>query len=167
MMDINWMTFFFTVVNFLLILWLLKKYLYGPITNILDQRSDKIQGDLKTAEEQKKEAMALKRKYEQEIAQARSKAQEIIDEAEDRAKERAEEILAEAKKDAVRVRERNEDEIARAKEEALNQLRQEVASISLMAAAKFMQEKLQDKQHEKLMEEYIKNLDHAKLGEIK
>ncbi|MFP4015939.1 MAG: F0F1 ATP synthase subunit B [Halanaerobiales bacterium] len=160
-------TVVWNIINFLVLLFLLIKYLYKPVTEMIDKRAEKIQNDINSAEEEKKEAMALKKKYEQEISQARSKAQEIIDEAEQRAKGKAEDIVAEAKKDALRIRERNEKEIARAKEEALNQLRKEVASISLMAAAKFMQEKLEGKQHEKLMEEYIKNLDHAKLGEIK
>jgi F-type H+-transporting ATPase subunit b len=166
MVSINW-TMLWEVFNFLVLLWLLKRYLYGPLTDMLDQRSQKIEGDFNEAREKREEAEELKAKHEKELQQAREKAQEIVEEAENRGKERKQEIIEDAKQEAERIKERNEEEIVRAKEEAVDQLRSEVASISLMAASKFMKEKMDEKRHQELIDQYIENLDDEKLGEAK
>jgi F-type H+-transporting ATPase subunit b len=163
LVNINW-TIFWEVINFLVLMGLLIKYLYNPVTEILDKRSRIIKEDLEEAARRKEEAARIREKYEKQLQQARSRAQEIIEEAEKRGKERAKEIIEAANQEAARIRERNREEIARAKEEALSELRQEVANISLLVAGKFMQEKLEKAEHQRLIEEYIKNLDNARLG---
>ncbi len=166
MVNINW-TIFWEVFNFLLLMGLLIKYLYNPVTEMLDKRSRMIKDDLNEAARRKEEAAGLRKQYEEQLQQARAQAQEIIEEAEKRGKNRAKEIVEAANQEAARIRERNQKEIARAKEEALSDLRQEVATISLMVAGRFMQEKLKKTEHLRLIEEYINDLDNAKLGGIK
>lgn len=166
MININW-TMFWEVVNFLVLMWLLTRYLYKPLTEMLDKRSEKIKSDLASAENSKQDAQKLKAKYEAELGKAREKAQVIIEEAERRGKEHAEEIINKAKKEASRIQERNLEEISRAKEEAMKQLKQEVASISLLVASKYMQEQIKKGQQEKLIEKYINSLDRGKMGEVK
>ena len=166
MVNIN-STMLWEVINFLVLLWLLKKYLYKPMTDMLDKRKNRIESDLEEAKQKKKEAEELKEKYENELKNAREKAQEIVEEAENRGKEKAEEIVKKAREDAERVKERNMEEIAQAKEEALDELRNEVASISLMTASKFLKEKLDEEKHKELVNNYIENLDEKKLGEAK
>ena len=166
MVNIN-STMLWEVINFLVLLWLLKKYLYKPMTDMLDKRKNRIESDLEEAKQKKKEAEELKEKYENELKNAREKAQEIVEEAENRGKEKAEEIVEKAREDAERVKERNMEEIAQAKEEALDELRNEVASISLMTASKFLKEKLDEEKHKELVNNYIENLDEKKLGEAK
>jgi F-type H+-transporting ATPase subunit b len=148
-------------------MWLLSKYLYKPLTEFLDKRTEKITKDLQSAENSREEAMELKNRYEAEIAKARERVQEIIEEAERRGKERAREIIDEAKEEALRIKERNMEEIARAKEEAMAQLKQELAVMILMIASKYMQEELYKGQQEKLIEQYINSLDKEKLGGLK
>lgn len=166
MVNIN-TTMLWEVINFLVLLWLLKRFLYKPLTNMLDQRKSRIEEDLEEARQKKKKAEELKKKYENELKNAREDAQEIVEEAEERGKKKAEEILEDAKEDAERVKKRNMQEIEQAKEEAVNELRNEVASISLMAASKFLRERLDDKKHRELINNYIDDLDEKKLGEAK
>ena len=166
MVNIN-STMLWEVINFLVLLWLLKKYLYKPMTDMLDKRKNRIESDLEEARQKKKEAKELKEKYENELKNAREKAQEIVEDAEERGKEKAEEIVEKAKEDAERIKERNMEEIAQAKEDALDELRNEVASISLMTASKFLREKLDEDKHKELINNYIENLDEKKLGEAK
>lgn len=154
------------IINFLVLLWLLKKFLYRPITEILDKRSQKIKEDLESAKRSKEEAAQLKKEYEKELKQAREKAQQIIEEAEKRAREKADGIINEAKREAEGVKERNLQEIAQAKADARDELRKEVLSLSLMVASKFMREKLDQSSHEDLINQYINNLDSEKLGEM-
>lgn len=166
MITIDW-RIIWEVINFLILMWLLTKYLYKPITEMLDKRSEKIQNDLSSATNSREEAVKLKEKYETDLGKARGRAQEIIEEAEHRGKEQAAEIINEAKEEAARIQKRNKEEITRAKEEAMAQLKQELATMSLMIAGKYIQEQIKKDQQEKLIESYINTLNKEKLGGIK
>jgi len=166
LVDLN-ITMLWEVVNFLVLMYLLKRFLYKPVMNMLDSRRQKIKGDLEQARRQKEEAHQLKEKHQSELKEARQKAQQIIDEAEGRGKERAQEIITEAREEAERIKERNLAEIEQARQEAADELRQEVASISMMVASKFLREKLNEKEHQELIQKYIEDLEAARLGEAK
>ncbi len=166
MVEIN-STLLWQVINFLVLLWLLKRYLYGPITEMLDKRSQKINNDLDEAEKRKSDAQELKEKYETELRNARQEAQEIIEQAEDRGKRRAKEIINQAQDEAEKIKENKLAEIEQAKKEALVELRNEVASISLLAAGKIIKEQIDKKKHEQLINQYIEDLNSKKLGEVK
>jgi len=159
-------TLLWEVFNFFVLLWLLKKYLYGPLTEMLDKRAQKIKGDLNEAASKKEEAEKLKKEYKAELSKAREEGQEIIEKAEERSKQRADEIIVEAKQEVEMIKERNLAEIEQARKDALNQLRNELASMALLAAGKFIQGSLDEKQHKKLINQYIDELDDEKLGEI-
>ncbi|MFI5358646.1 MAG: F0F1 ATP synthase subunit B [Halanaerobiales bacterium] len=165
MININW-TLIWNVINFFILMYLLKRFLYQPLLEVLDKRTAKIEGDLKAAADEKEEARLLKEQYEAEMARAREKALEIIAEAEMRGKERAREIINEAKEEARRIREKNLEEIQLAREEARAQLKEEIATISLFIAGKYLQEQLQKEQQLQLIEKYINSLDRGKLGEV-
>jgi len=94
-------------------------------------------------------------------------AQDMVDEAEIRGKKRAREIIEKAEEESERVRDRKLAEVAQAKKEAANELRNQVATISLLAAGKLIEEKLDDKKHEELIIKYIDSLNQEKLGEVK
>ena len=166
MVSINW-TIFWEVVNLLVLIWLLKRYLYRPIKGILDQRSQKIEGDLNQAEGARKEAEGLKESYQNQLKEARKKAQEILENAELRAKKQAKEIVATARQEAEKIKESKLQELEQAKKEALGQLRNEVASISVLIAGRLIQEKLDYSKHEALINQYLKELDQKRLGELK
>lgn len=165
MVNIN-TTMLWQVINFLVLLWLLKRYLYGPITEMLKKRAARIEGDLNAAAEERKEAEKLNEEYEAQLKTARSKSQEIVEDAETRAKKKAREIIKEAEKKAENIKKNKMAEIEQAKKEALAQLRNEVASISLLAASKLIQEKMDQEKHRQLIKNYIAKLDKNKLGEL-
>ncbi|MFW6022007.1 MAG: F0F1 ATP synthase subunit B [Halanaerobiaceae bacterium] len=166
MVSIN-STLFWQVFNFAVLLFLLTKYLYGPITNMLKNRAQKIENNLNNAESIKEEAEELKRKYESRLKSARDEAQQIVENAENRAKRKAREIIKEAEKKAENIKENKMKEIEQAKKDAVEQLRNEVASISLMAASKLMQEKMDQEKHKQFIQNYIAKLDKNKLGDLK
>lgn len=166
MVEIN-STLLWQAFNFLVLLWLLKRYLYGPITEMLDKRTNQIENDLNEAKREREEAIELKQKYQNKLREGRLKAQDMVDEAEIRGKKRAREIIEKAEEESERVRDRKLAEVAQAKKEAANELRNQVATISLLAAGKLIEEKLDDKKHEELIIKYIDSLNQEKLGEVK
>jgi len=159
-------TILWQAINFFILLWLLSKYLYKPITDMLKSRSQQIEGDLDHAENVRKEAEKLKKEYEDQLKGARDKAQQIVEDAETRAKRKARDIVKEAEKKAENIKDNKMKEIEQAKKEAVEQLRNEVASISLLAASKLIQEKMDQEKHKQLIQNYIAKLDKNKLGEL-
>lgn len=165
MVDIN-ITMLWEVVNFLVLLYLLKRFLFGPITEMLDKRSSKIKNDLKEAREQREKARKLKEERETELKKARQRSQEIIEEAESQGDRRAEEIIEAAEEEAQRIKDKNLAEIEQAKAEAVDDLRQEVAGLSLKVASKFLSEELDEQDHIELVNKYLKDIEESGLGEV-
>ena len=105
--------------SFLLLIFLVKKYAWGNITSVLDERAEKISSDIDGAEEARKKAEELASKREAELAGSRTEAKTIIENAKETAEKSKADILAEAKLEAGRLKEKANQEIAQNKAEAL------------------------------------------------
>ena len=117
--------------SFLLLIFLVKKYAWGNITSILDQRAEKISSDIDGAEEARKKAEELASKREAELAGSRTEAKTIIENAKETAEKSKSDILAEAKLEAGRLKEKANQEIAQNKAEALQSVKGEVADLTV------------------------------------
>jgi len=147
-------------------MWLLKRYLYSPIKEILDKREQTIKNEISEAEEQHEEAMELKEEYKSELRRAREKSSDIIEKAERRARERAKEIINSAKEKAEGIEKDKLKEIQQAKVEARKEIRDEFADVTLMAAAQMIGKELDREKHEELIAQYMEQLDQEKLGDV-
>lgn len=165
MVNIN-TTMLWQLVNFFVLLFLLRKFLYSPIKNMLDQRAAQINGDLDDAEARRKEAEELKAEYEQKLKDARGEAQEIVDNAETRANKKAKDIINKAEERAENLKAKKLEEIEQAKKEAAAELRDSIADYTVLAANKLIQEQLDQKTHQKMIMDFIDQLDEEKLGEL-
>jgi len=154
------------LLNFFVLMFLLRRYLYHPIKNILDQRAAQINGDLDDAEEQKEEAEELKVEYEQKLKNAHIEAQEIVDNAESRANKKAKNIINKAEERAENLKAKKLEEIEQAKKEAAAELRDEIADYTVQAANKLIQEQLDEDKHHQMIMDFIDQLDKEKLGEL-
>ena len=160
-------TMFWEVLNFFILLFLLRRFLYTPIKDMLDSRAAQINGDLDEAEKMKSEAADLKAQYEQKLKDARSEAQKIIDNAETRANKRAKNIIKEAEEKAEKVKEKKMEEIEQMRKETMAEMRNKIASFTVLAAGQLIQEQLDEEKHEVMINQFIDELDSDKLGEIK
>jgi F-type H+-transporting ATPase subunit b len=154
------------LLNFFILLFLLRKYLYNPIKDILDKRAAQINGDLDDADARREEAEELKAKYEQKLKDARSDAQEIVDNAESRANKKAKDIINQAEARAEKLKAKKLEEIEQAKKEAAAVLRDEIADYTILAANKLIQEQLDQEKHQQMIMDFIDDLDAEKLGEV-
>lgn len=159
-------TMLWQLVNFFVLLFLLRKFLYAPIKGMLDQRAAQINGDLDDAEARRKEAEELKAKYEQKLKEAHSEAQEIIDNAETRANKKAKEIINEAEEKAENLKAKKLEEIEQAKKEATAELRDSLADYTILAANNLIQEQLDKEKHQQMIMSFIDDLDKEKMGEL-
>ncbi|MDQ4079080.1 MAG: F0F1 ATP synthase subunit B [Chloroflexota bacterium] len=144
------------IINFLVILWLLRLLVYEPILNILEERRERIRESLSAAETARAEAAERTQENEAIIAQARREAQEIIRQAEESARRRADELVARASEEAEARRERVLEEAEYERQQAMAELRAEVAQLSLAIARKTIGASLVDETaHRRIVDEVL------------
>ena len=147
--------------SFLLLIFLVKKYAWGNITSVLDERAEKISSDIDGAEEARKKAEELASKREAELAGSRTEAKTIIENAKETAEKSKADILAEAKLEAGRLKEKANQEIEQNKAEALQSVKGEVADLTVNLAGKIISQNLDGQAHKELIDQYIDQLGEA------
>ena len=147
-----------SIVQFLILYWLLRRFLWGPVTQALDTRARKIREGLDMAEAAKTERERMKQEVEQLLAQARREAGELSERTTKAAEAAAAEIRAQAKSEADRIREKGRTDAQALHDQALAQLRGEVASMVLLAASRILGKEVSPDQHRALIE---RSLDEA------
>lgn len=120
----------------LLLFVLLSYLLFNPIQKVLAERKTRIATEVETAKTNQAEAMALKEKYENRLAEVEKEANQILEEARKKAKLNESEILKEAMAEAVRVKERASREIELEKKKAMEEVKQEFVNIATLIATK-------------------------------
>ena len=147
--------------SFLLLIFLVKKYAWGNITSVLDERAEKISSDIDGAEEARKKAEELASKREAELAGSRTEAKTIMENAKETAEKSKADILAEAKLEAGRLKEKANQEIAQNKAEALQSVKGDVADLTISLAEKILSKNLDSQAHKELIDQYIDQLGEA------
>jgi len=143
------------ILGFLVMVWILGRFAWGPIVQGLEARRQKIADDFAEADRRRHEADQLKAKYEQDLrgidAQARQKIQEAIVEGQ----KVAEEIKLQAQADAQARLKRAEEEVAVERDKAKGVIREQIVSLSIRTAEKILRAKLDDPAQRKLAGEFI------------
>ena len=147
--------------SFLLLIFLVKKYAWGNITSVLDERAEKISSDIDGAEEARKKAEELASNREAELAGSRTEAKTIIETAKETAEKSKADILTEAKLEAGRLKEKANQEIAQNKAEALQSVKGDVADLTISLAEKIISQNLDSQAHKALIDQYIDQLGEA------
>lgn len=163
MVEING-TLIAQVVNFLILVYILKRFAYRPLMGVLEERQKKVADTIDFAERERQEAQQLKLEYQQKLAEARTQAQAIVEKAEKLAIENKEEILKEARLESARILKTVQAEVARERELALAQLRGEVIALSMAAAGKIIEKNIDDETNAALVSSFIEKLDTQKTG---
>ena len=153
---ITWGDTIFSLVMFLILLLLLRKFAWGPMMNMMKEREEHVASEIETAENSRKEAEKYLEEQKKEVENARQEAQSIIETAKKTSEVQGEEIIAQSRREAERVKESALAEISREKEQAVAELREQVGSLSVMIATKIIEKELDEKQQEQLIEEYVK-----------
>jgi len=143
------------ILGFLLLLWGLSKWAWGPLMQQIEARRQKIAGEFAEAERRQIAADQMKAKLEQDLrgidVQARAKLQEAVSEGQ----KVAGEIRAQAQKEAQDRLSRAEDEMAREREKAKELLKEQVIGLSIATAEKILKAKLDDPAQRKLAGQFI------------
>ena len=154
-------TFIAQICNLFIQVYLIKRFLFKPINQILEQRRQKADEDIRLAEEAKSEAEAIKAEYEQNIEQAKEKANEILVTAQQTANMQSEELLKETQRRTVAMREKAERDIAQERRKAVNEVKNEIGQMAVEIAGKVIEREISEDDHKQLIEEFIANVGEA------
>ena len=152
-----------TIVCFLLTLFVLKRYAFGPIQKAIDERRDRIRQSIEEADRAREEARRLLEEHRKLIGRAKTDAEEILTEARRVAEANERRMREELEADRQRRLEETRKQIEAETRRALEQIRLEVADLSLIAAEKVTRKSLDDADHRRLIEEAIGELDFSVL----
>jgi len=154
-----------TIVCFLITLFVLKRYAFGPIQTMIDARHARIQESIAAADNAREEARNLLEEHRALMGQARRDAEEILVEARKTADASRERLKDELESDRQRRMEETKRQIEAETHRALGQIRQEVAELTLLAAAKVTGKVLDSADQRRLIDEAISSLDFSVLEE--
>jgi F-type H+-transporting ATPase subunit b len=152
-----------TIVAFLVTLFVLKKYAFGPIQQTIDERRERIRRSIDEAEEARSEARRLLQEHRELIAQARGQGEQILIEARKVAEAQRQRVKEETEADRQRRLEETKRQIEAETKRALQQIRAEVAELTLIATTKVTGKVLDDEDHRRLIEDAVRDLDFSAL----
>jgi F-type H+-transporting ATPase subunit b len=152
-----------TIVCFLVVLFVLKRYAFGPIQNTIDTRRKRIEDTINEADHARDEAKRLLEEHRQLIGQAKSQSEEILAEARRVADAQRERVRTETEEDRQRRLEETRRQIEQATAQALGQIREEVGKLSLLAAEKITRKSLTDADQKRLIDEALAEIDFSQL----
>lgn len=133
-----------TVCNFLLLVFLLKKFAWGPIIGALEKRENQIESDKQTAANARQSAEELKKELDERLAQISNEAAQKMAAAVKAGEAQKEQLLAQAKEQTERMLQQAKAQIEAEKNQALADVRGEIAQLSLLAAARIMQRQVKE-----------------------
>ena len=152
------------LVSFVVLLVLLTVVLYKPLTKMLDERSAKIKESMDEAERIKQESARAEETVKAQIETGRKEGQAIVAQASQISERVKEEARAEARQEAENLITKARTEIERERQEGFNQLRQEFVDLAILAAEKVINQTLDKKAHQRLIEEVLEESTTPKEG---
>ncbi len=158
---INPWTALFTFCNMIITFLLLKKFLFKPVKKMIDSRQKEIDDMYADAEASKAQAAQLQADYEEHLSSARAERDEILRDAVSRAQKREAEILADARESAAAIMTKAESDIAQEKKKALNEVKNEISSISISIATEVVGREISEADHARLVSDFIGKLGEA------
>lgn len=156
--SINVWTAIFTLLNLLLLFFVMKKFLFKPVKKMIDDRQKEIDDQYADAEKSKAEAAELKAQYESRLAEANAESDEILKQAHRKATLREEEILRDAQEKAAQTMRRAEAQIAMEKKRAMNEIKDDVTVMAMDIASAVLARDVKAKEHSTLIDSFIENL---------
>ena len=147
-----------TWIAFLLALPLMWKFVFGPITDGLSARDQRVEDSIKAAEDAKRSAEQQVAAAKQELEHARAEGKRMVQDALTRAERQAAEALREAKNEAERQLKKAREAIDAERRQALQDIRAEVVGLTMQASARVLQRSVDDQANRKIVQDFLANV---------
>ena len=165
MIDLN-MTLVAQILNFLILVALLRWLAYDPVVRMLKARENRIAESIQRADDDAAAAESVLADYKAKLAEASAKAQEIQARAEERAEEYRAARKADTEREIEQMKKAAQAEIQRDRERAVEELRTQMVTLSMAAAGKIISKNLDAAENEQLIGDFVAKLDKNKIGDL-
>jgi F-type H+-transporting ATPase subunit b len=155
---------FWELVTFLILIFLLIRYVYPPIRDQIQRRQSQIEEAIDEAQKTRSEARELLAEYRRQIEEARGEARRILDEARKQGEAQRERTKQEAREEGDRIIQRAREEIERERDSALREVRREVADMVIGTSERVIGRELDRDGHEQLISEALDSLETEVAG---
>ena len=148
-----------SLANLAILYFIIRKFLYKPVKNMISTREKAIADEYAKADEAVKDAENAKKEWNDKMAAADGEAKEVVDRAVRSAKEKSENIVLQAKDEAVRIKKKAAEDAENEKRKARAEMKKEVADISVEMASKILAREMSDEDRTRITDSVIKELD--------
>ena len=155
---VNPWTALFVLLNTLTIFFVGKKYLFGPVTKIIEERQKEIDDMYESAGKAEQEAKTMEAEYRQKLDVASETSERLVKEAVARGQAREEEILRQANAEADAIRAKASADIAQEKKKAVNEAKDEISVIAMAIAGKVVGRNITEQDIADLVDQFIDEL---------
>ncbi|MBP2032389.1 F-type H+-transporting ATPase subunit b [Clostridium algifaecis] len=158
-MQIDWSTVIITIVNFVVLYFILKHFFFKPVNNTIVKRQDEINLKIKDADENEKKSKQMLSQHQELLKNSKQEGKSIVEEYKNKAEKVSEDVIKDAKNEAQLILDRAKIEANREKEKAQADIKNQVVDLALLVSSKALDGSIDEKQHRKLIDDFI-----AKVG---
>ncbi len=161
LISVSW-NLLFQLVNTLILFLILKRFLFVPVRNLMLKRQTSIDDAFSDADTKQKNANEILAEYQKKMDDLNNESRDIVKAAKVKADKQADAIIEEARAKVENMLRQADEEIARNQQKAINDLRDEISEIAILAAEKIMQRELNDKSQNDMIEKLIEEAGNSK-----
>lgn len=154
-MKLQWHWILSQTIVFLILYWLLRRFAFAPIQQILREREERVRKVIEDAEQQRAEMESLRAEYEQRLAHIEEEARSRLQEAMQQAYQARDALLADAREQAERILQRAQEQIALEREKLMVELRDFVIEMSIRIAEKVIGRNLDGDAHHEIIADIL------------
>lgn len=162
LVTVNPVTLIAQICNLFIQLLIVKIFFLDKIKAVLDKRRETADKQIADAEAAKSEAAAIKQTYEENMRQAKTKADDMILSAQKTAAQRSEEIISQAQKQAAQIKTKVASDIEMEKKKAINDAKNEISDLAMAIAGKVVARELNDADQDGMIDRFIEELGDQK-----
>ena len=160
-LGINGKIFLAQIVNFFLLMYILKRFLYKPLLKIMHEREMRIKDGLKNADKAEARIVEIEEDARKQLEKAAKDADKILEKAHAEGEEHKNDLMREAQEEIIRLREEAKESLKKEKVRLLEEVRKETGKIAVEIAKKIVQEKISTTDKQKLLKEAEEAMDQA------
>jgi len=161
MLKLDW-NIIFNMVNIIVLYLLMKRFLFGPVTKMMEKRTNSIEASFAEIEDKNREAIKLKQEYEKALENAEEKATSIIKEAKQRASEEHDKQIKITKEEATKIMEDTTKSIELERKLSMQNIQAEIAGIAMLAATKVLQKNIDDSSNHQIINDFLEEAGAGK-----
>jgi F-type H+-transporting ATPase subunit b len=165
MLQLNWSTVLLQILNFVIMAFILWRFLFKPVVRILDERSARVTSALDEAQQKRQAAEEMRTEYEGKLAQAEERVVAMQQQGEEDLARARREVLDETRKELAAMRENVEREIREARQQEISQHRRTLGELITTLSARMISEATDHDFQEASMEQFIERLGTLQEGE--